>query len=90
MSYEQIIFVPGRNYRVKQTFASGPTTTLTAGEILSFDRNSYSSYDNCFVYVFRSKHGGGVRKEWWLHEEIPPESWREYFEPVENPTVTSP
>jgi len=81
VSYTQPIFTPNLRYRVKQTFSSGPTSTFIAGEILVFERDAYSHYDNNFVYVFRAE-GDGQTKEWWLPEGQPKAAWREYFEPA--------
>ena len=78
MSYTQPIFVPGCRYRVKQDFKSGPTSTFIAGEVLIFERNAYSHYDNSFVYEFRTEDGAET-KEWWLLENEPKESWQHYF-----------
>ena len=78
MGYTQPVFQPGARYRAKKSFKSGPTSTFSAGEVLVFERDTYSHYDNAFVYVFRSS--GGEEKEWWLTEGEPKESWHEYFE----------
>ena len=79
MAYTQPIFSPGKLYRAKQSFKSGPTSEFVAGEKLVFERDSYSHYDNCFVYVFRTE-GIGTTKEWWLPESKPKELWEQYFE----------
>ena len=81
MSYTQPIFTSGRRYRVKRNFKSGPTSAFIAGEALIFERDTYSPYDNCFVYVF-GKEKGSEKKEWWLSEGEPKESWQQYFEPL--------
>jgi hypothetical protein len=72
---------PGHRYRVKQNFKSGPSMFI-AGEILVFERSTFSPYDNCFVYVFQGESGAET-KEWWLSESQSKESWRQYFEVVE-------
>jgi hypothetical protein len=79
MTYIQPIFTPDCRYRVKQNFKSGPTSIFNAGEVVVFERNAYSHYDNCFVYVFRAESNGET-KEWWLLEGQSGELWREYFE----------
>jgi hypothetical protein len=80
MAYERPIFERGKQYRVKQTFQSGPVSTFKAGELLVFERNTYSPYDNSFVYVFQnSQH---QIKEWWLPEDQPQDTWRKYFEAI--------
>jgi hypothetical protein len=79
MSYTPPIFTPGRRYRVKRSFKSGPTSSFVAGENLTFERDAYSHYDNTFVYVFRTE-GGSATKEWWLNENEPKDLWQQYFE----------
>jgi len=81
MSYTQPIFEPDRLYRVRQSFKSGPTSTFVTGEVVIFERDAYSRYDNSFVYVFRTKSGAQT-KEWWLPEGQPKELWQQYFEPL--------
>jgi hypothetical protein len=81
MSYTKPIFAPGARYRVKQTFKSGPGFTFSDGEVLVFERDAYSPYDESFVYVFRSETGDQT-KEWWLPETQPSEQWQQYFERV--------
>ena len=81
MSYTQPIFAPGSRYRVKRSFTSGPTSTFVVGEILIFDRDAYSHYDNSFVYEFRNESSSGT-KEWWLPEGQPRDLWQQYFEPL--------
>ena len=80
MSYTQPIFTPGCRYRVKQNFKSGPTPFI-AGEILVFDRDTFSPYDESFVYLFRSESGAEIR-EWFLSESQPKKLWHDYFEPL--------
>ena len=79
MTYEQPIFNLGGRYRVKKSFKSGPIFTFILGEILVFDRNSYSHYDNSFVYVFRAE-SDGKEKEWWLSEHDKKDVWKQHFE----------
>src|SRR5437762_2173836 len=81
MSYTQPIFSPGYRYRVKQSFKSGPTSAFVTGEVLIFDRDAFSHYDDSFVYVFRTE-GGCEIKEWWLPEGQPKELWQQYFDPL--------
>ena len=81
MTYTRPIFIVGHRYRVKQNFVSGGMFRFFAGEIVRFQRDSYSHYDNSFVYVFSSELDG-EEKEWWLSEEQPPEIWQDYFEPL--------
>jgi hypothetical protein len=81
MTYIQPIFTPDSRYQVKKTFKSGPTSTFNAGDVVVFERDAYSPYDNSFVYVFRAESNGEI-KEWWLLEGQSKELWREYFGPV--------
>jgi hypothetical protein len=80
MSYTQPIFTPGCRYRVKQNFKSGPSTFI-AGEILVFESDTFSPYDNSFVSLFRSETGAET-KEWWLLERQSKKAWQQYFEPL--------
>jgi hypothetical protein len=81
MSDTKAIFIPGVRFRVKQDFKSGPTSKFAMGEIVVYDREAYSPYDNRTVYVFRGEAGNDV-KEWWLPDGQSQHLWREYFEPV--------
>jgi hypothetical protein len=89
MSYRKSIFTKGSHYRVKQNFTSGPSTFISE-ELLVFECDGYSPYDNSFVYQFRSQSDSET-KGWMLYDgsEEPSESWQEYFEPLTvavNPT----
>lgn len=79
MSFIPNIFAPHGRYRVKQNFKSGPASDFITGEVLIFERQAYSRYDNCFVYQFKTE-GGNAPKEWWLPEKYDPEVWRDHFE----------
>jgi hypothetical protein len=81
MSYTRPIFVVGHRYRVRKSFVSGGRFRFSVGEVVRFQRDAYSPYDNCFVYVFSSELDG-AEKEWWLNEEQAPEIWQDYFEPL--------
>ena len=81
MSYAPAIFIPGSRYRVKVDFKSGPVSVFGAGEVLTFENASYSHYDNCFVYAFRTDDGSAEKKEWWLPEGEHRGSWSRFFEP---------
>ncbi len=82
MTHTQRIFTPGRTYRVLASFPSGPTTAFRQNDLVVFERDAYSPYDNSFVYVFRDPSTGGA-KEWWLAEETAPEEWMNFFAPEE-------
>ena len=79
MSYTQPIFILGHRYRAKEDFESGPASQFIRGEVLVFESNSYSPYDNSFVYTFRDANSGKM-KEWWLPEGKPKEVWKQFFE----------
>ena len=81
MSYRLAIFHVGQKYRVRSTFESGPTSVFTAGEVLIFERDFYSPYDNSFVYSFHSIETGET-KEWWLSDGQNPDVWHSLLEEV--------
>ncbi len=84
MTYRQQIFTPHCRYRVKRNFDSGPTARFVADEVLVFERDTYSRYDNCFVYIFHTESGNET-KDWWLPEGQSKESWQQYFELLSEP-----
>ena len=51
------------------------------GEVVTFERETYSFYDNAFVYLFRSEKTGAI-KEWWLLEGRSADLWHIDFELV--------
>ena len=81
MDYDQPIFVVGIKYRALRDFSSGPTSHFIKGEILLFDRDTYSRYDDCFVYMFHNENTG-ESKGWWLFDGESIDSWKDFFEPV--------
>ena len=81
MSWERHLFTVGERYRVRKGFVSG-TTRFNLGEIVVFERDGYSYYDNCFAYEFRDPSDGQL-KTWWVHEDAPTDEWKEYFEPAQ-------
>jgi len=78
MSYRRPIFEPGESVRVKSDFRLG--STFREGEVLVFQRDGYSRYDNSFVYEFLN--ATGELKSWYLHEDKPIDLWRDFFEPI--------
>lgn len=80
MSLQPKIFSVGSRYRVKSSFMSG-TSTFLQDEILKFVMDSYSRYDDCFLYTFHSETNGD-EKSWWLKFGDPASTWRDYFEPM--------
>ena len=41
----------------------------------------FSHYDECFVYSFYAGHSRS--KAWWLRDNMPPETWQEFFEELD-------
>jgi hypothetical protein len=80
MSWRQTPFAVGQRYLVKINFTSAFSHFL-AGEMLVFEKEQYSHYDCSSVYVFCNM-ASGEKKEWWLHDDQPLESWQEYFQLV--------
>jgi hypothetical protein len=80
MTYSKPIFKKNRHYRVIQDFQSGPSNFLR-GEILRFDRDSYSPYDNSFVYTFYEEMN--TEKVWLLLNNDPDDTWKQYFEEID-------
>ena len=81
--YRQPLFSVGQTYQAKWSFTSGPTSFFVAGETLVFVSDSYSPYDDAFVYLFRAEDG--TEKQWWLGDGDPKETWTRYFELVPTP-----
>lgn len=79
MSWRTTPFVVGQRYRVKVAFTSA-FSHFTAGEMLVFRKQQYSHYDSSSVFVF-DEETTGQKKEWWLHDDQPIESWQNYFQP---------
>jgi hypothetical protein len=80
MNYRRHIFEVGHRYRVKQSVMSGASTFI-GGEVIVFQSDGYSPYDNSFVYEFRSERTGEM-KAWWLHQEKSPDCWMDVFERI--------
>jgi len=74
------IFRKGVRYRVKKSFMSGASTFI-GGEILVFDLDGYSFYDESYGYQFHGQ-GNGEIKTWMLDENRSVDSWKQYFEEV--------
>lgn len=79
MTYAQHIFRSDTRYRAKLAFQSDPASTFHAGEIVIFERDTYSPYDDSFVSTFRSETDGRI-KEWWLPDHEPQGTWQQFFE----------
>ncbi len=75
------IFTAGSRYRAKKSFMSGDSTFLY-DEILIFESDGYSRYDDCFIYTFHSQTDG-QKKSWWLGYGEPSTAWLDFFEPLD-------
>lgn len=60
MSLIKHIFSVDSEYRAAMDFTSGPSTFHNA-EVLVFERDGFSPYDDCFVYEFRARASGKVK-----------------------------
>jgi hypothetical protein len=45
-----------------------------------FVGDGYNRYDCMTIYNFRSE-GDGQNYQWWLHDDVPLETWKELFKP---------
>lgn len=77
------LFRAGGLYRAKKSFMSGPST-FVRDELLRFQSDGYSHYDDCFGYTFRSD-ADGQTKYWLLDRDQKPETWCDFFEPADPP-----
>jgi hypothetical protein len=77
------VFIVGKRYRVKRSFID--IDSFTAGEILVFTTWGFIPYDSAYGYQFRSENDpiGAQEKAWRLFANKPPETWHDYFEPVD-------
>ena len=72
------LFNVGGVYRAKKSFMSG-RSTFVRDELLRFQSDGYSHYDDCFGYTFRSDTDGQT-KHWLLDIDQKPDVWCEFFE----------
>ncbi len=81
------IFQVGQLYRAKKSFMTGPSV-FVADEVLRFEMDGFSHYDDCDVYQFHSQTDG-QKKTWWRYcgdprlPLRPEDEWQNYFEPLE-------
>lgn len=80
MTLQRKIFDVGRRYRTKRNFMSG-LSVFIRGEVLCFESDGYSHYDNVFGYTFLSETDGQT-KYWLLQPDEPSDLWRTLFEPL--------
>ena len=71
-------FVSGRQYRVRRSFAA-LRDSFTAGEILTFDADAWSRYDEMTGYFFR-QCGSDTLRVWDIDDDADILVWRELFE----------
>ena len=87
VTFSPKLFKVGGLYRAKRSFMSGPDTVFVAGEILAYEDDFHSWYDEAFLYQFHSRTDG-QKKYWWMYqadydEKKPETDWRQFFEPVD-------
>jgi hypothetical protein len=73
-------FTIGCSYRVRKDFEA-LRDSFAAGEILIYQSDAYSRYDNCTGYFF-SQSGSSRGRIWDLMDDDPVEKWKEFFEEI--------
>lgn len=73
-------FVIGRRYRVRRDFQS-PRDSFRAGEIFTYDRDTWSRYDGCTGYVF-TQAGTPALRCWDIYDDDDLTVWLDLFEPL--------
>jgi hypothetical protein len=81
MTFVPKIFEKGARYRAKKSFMKGASTFI-ANEILVFELDGYSHYDDCFAYQFHSQTDGQT-KTWVVFNNESAECWQQYFDPLD-------
>ncbi|MGE0377267.1 MAG: hypothetical protein AB7I48_13745 [Planctomycetaceae bacterium] len=71
-------FTRGRRYRVRQSFVAF-RDSFTAGEVLTFDSDTWSRYDGITGYAFRQS-GREMLSFWDIDDDADIQIWRELFE----------
>jgi hypothetical protein len=79
MTWRSCPFEVGRVYSVVKPFKS-LRFEFVAGKKYAFVGDVYNRYDSMTIFNFRSDEDG-KNYQWWLHDEVPLETWREYFKP---------
>ncbi len=77
------VFQVGKRYRVKNSFTDG-RQQFVANEILEFWTWGFIPFIECYGYQFHVKNDfdGATDKAWLLPASKPPETWEEFFEPI--------
>jgi hypothetical protein len=84
MNSEYHIFTIGKRYRVKRDFQDG-ICKFAKGEILTSTAWGFIPYDDAYGYDFHSETDPNSLndKAWRLFANKSPETWRDFFEPVD-------
>lgn len=78
MTWRDCPFEEGRFYRVKRNFKL-LSFDFKSGDRIVFKNQKYNRYDSSTIYNFRNERTG-EDMQWWLHDDMPIESWKDYFE----------
>ena len=79
MSWRTCPFEVGRVYSVLKSFKS-LDFEFVPGQKFSFVGHGYNRYDCMTIFNFRSEKDGKPY-QWWLHDDVPLETWKEHFKP---------
>jgi len=71
-------FTRGRRYRVRRSFAA-LRDTFAVGDVLTFDSDAWSRYDEVTGYAFRQT-GRETLRVWDIRDDADIQVWRELFE----------
>jgi hypothetical protein len=75
-------FVVGQRYRVRRDFKS-LRDTFRAGEVLTYERDTWSRYDGCTGYVF-AQPSTSMPRCWDIYDDEDLALWLELFEALPN------
>lgn len=73
---ERTIFIKGNKYQPVFDFECG-SSDFSPSNILTFERDGYSNYDECFIYEFTDS--SGKMKSWVMPEDARNDYWEKYF-----------
>lgn len=73
-------FEHGQRYRVLMDFDS-LRDHFRAGEVLVYDHDTYSRYDNCTAYIF-TRPGSTLVRCWDLYDDDDLSMWEMLFQPL--------
>jgi hypothetical protein len=83
MCWRPCPFEVGRVYSVLKSFKS-LSFEFTLGQRFTFESEGYNRYDSTTIYNFRSEKDAQIY-QWWLHDDVPLETWKEFLEPTSQP-----